>query len=827
MKRLFIIVLLILALALVLVLGAPLFIKPKLRSVASNTLEKYFNGSVEVAGVEVSLWKDFPNLEIEWKNIIVKGDESGLNDTILWIGTVRTNTSIGAVFLPSDIEIATLEVDGVSLNLNEMSFAKRRKLQPEVQKQTAALISTNKSVHLKLRQMLVKNAALNYTVLKNGMVFRMGGVNAELSGELFGKESNLDLKVQAEEFKIGQGDKQFLSTSQLAFKTQLESDFDTKTVRLNNGQIDLHALPILVNGTVSAPGDSVYFDLDLQGKQTGFDDFLTLFPAISQNLLKNFSPRGTAEVKGKVSGFYFDNEYPALNLTATVSDASLQYPGMPGSVDKLKADFILMKPQGVFDSTRISISEAHAEIGKNPIDFNLEISHPFSDPEFDGILIGKMNLADLQNIYPLDDVLLYGDVDANLLVKGKYSDLLAEDYSQIKSDGVVWLRNVQYSSPKLTRRISVPEAKLDFSPEKLNLQKLVLQIGQSDFLLKGEVRNYLNYLLKDGTLEADLQLNSRFINLNQLFQLKNVEAGLSASTLMGPAPDDENVAAFKVPQRVDLKFHSNVEQAVFKQIPIEKVRGNILVKNQKLILQDLSLNMLDGSLKMNGSYENTEQMQPLFDFGFKINGFDLPTMARSLEGFRKMIPGSENSSGRLNAELQLKGQFDEKLKLISESANGAGNFGTKNLVIVNSPLFKQLGGIIKKEKLQRVDVDDFTAQLQINKGNVHLLPFETKVIGQPTKVSGDLSAENMLEMQLDFMVDRAIIGNDIQNILAVIPGNEKIKQLPASVKIDGPSGNPKVHPDLSVTTKAVADATKDDLKNTLDKLGKSIFKFFK
>jgi hypothetical protein len=260
---------------------------------------------------------------------------------------------------------------------------------------------------------------------------------------------------------------------------------------------------------------------------------------------------------------------------------------------------------------------------------------------------------------------------------------------------------------------------------------------------------------------------------------------------------------------------------------IENVRGNILVQNQKMILQDLRLNMLDGSLKMNGSYENTEQAQPLFDVGFTISDFDIPTMARTLDGFRKMVPGSENSSGRLHAELQLKGRFDEKLNLISESASGTGKFGTKKLVIVNSPLFRQLGGIIKKEKLQRVDVGDFTAELRIDKGNVQLLPFETRVMGQSTKVSGILSAESMLEMQLDFMVDRSVIGNDIQNILAVIPGNEKIKQLPASVKIDGPTSNPKVHPDLSVTTKAVADATKDDLKNTLDKLGKSIFKFLK
>ncbi|HPF52156.1 MAG TPA: AsmA-like C-terminal region-containing protein [Draconibacterium sp.] len=824
MKRLYIILLLILAFALVILLGAPFFLKPTLRGVASNSLKKYFNGTVEIARVDVSVWKDFPKLDIEWKDILVKGNEPDQNDTLLWIGTMHTNTPIRAIFLPSDMEITSLEVDGVNLNLDENSFAKR-KPQKEIQKQTAAIIAagSNKSVHLQLHQMTLKNADLKYTVQKSGVVVSLGGINADLSGELFGKESSLSLNLQAEEFNIRQNDRQLFPGSKLAFKTQLATDFDKKTVQLNDGQIDFDEIPFLVNGSVSSSRDSVYFDLDLKGKETGFADFIALFPNLNQKLFKNFSMQGTAELKGKVSGFYFGNEYPAINFSATVSGASLQYSGMPGSIDKLQASLALTKPQGAFDSTRITISEAHAEMGKNPLDFNLKILQPFSDPVFDGILIGKINLMDLQNIYPMDDVLLYGDVDANLVVQGKYSDLRSKDYSKIKSDGVVWLHNFRYSSPKLTQQISVPEAKLNISPEKVKLQQLALQIGQSDFLMKGVVRNHLNYLLNKGTLEADLQLDSRFINLNQLFLLKNVEAGLSASIAAAPAPDDENIAAFEVPSRVNLKFRSNVEHALLLQIPMEKVRGSILVENQKLILQDLSINMLDGSLKMNGSYENTEQRQPLFDFGFQVKGFDIPTMARTLDGFRQLVPGSENSTGSINAELRLKGRFNEKLKLISETANGSGTFSTKNLVIINSPLFKQLGGIIKKERLQRVDVSDFTAHLQIEKGNIQLLPFETRVIGQPTKVSGNLSAENILDMQLDFMVDRDVIGSDIQKILAVIPGNEKIKQLPASVKIDGPSKNPKVHPDLSVTTQAVVDATKDDLKNSM----KNIFKLFK
>ena len=121
---------------------------------------------------------------------------------------------------------------------------------------------------------------------------------------------------------------------------------------------------------------------------------------------------------------------------------------------------------------------------------------------------------------------------------------------------------------------------------------------------------------------------------------------------------------------------------------------------------------------------------------------------------------------------------------------------------------------------------DFVANLNVENGNLLLKPFKTKVMGQETTVAGTLNVENLIDLRLDFNVEREAFGPDIQKILAVIPGNEKIKMLPAGVVINGPVGNPKVSPDLSKTTKAVADATKDDMKNSLDKLGKGILKLF-
>ena len=63
--------------------------------------------------------------------------------------------------------------------------------------------------------------------------------------------------------------------------------------------------------------------------------------------------------------------------------------------------------------------------------------------------------------------------------------------------------------------------------------------------------------------------------------------------------------------------------------------------------------------------------------------------------------------------------------------------------------------------------------------------------------------------------------------MALIPGNQNIKELPAGVIITGPVGNPETKMDLSETRKTITDATKDDIQKTINKIGSGLRKLFK
>ncbi|MDX8340348.1 AsmA family protein [Draconibacterium sp. IB214405] len=829
MKRIIIIILIVIVVLFGAVLAIPVFFKQNILSTAKTTLNKKLNAEVEFADLKLSLFKNFPNVTIDLQDVMIKGKGEFAQDTLLNVPRIAATMNLSSLF-SSDRSIEEILLEKPSLNLvvaesGNVNWDVAPASDSAKKENTSS--SEKEEFQLALEKIEVNNARLIYNDKLAKMRADLEDINLVISGEMFGNTTQLNIGGVVRDLSYSMEGITYVSNTSLDLKTLLDVDFESMIFTIVESELMVNRLPLELSGDFSVPNDTTFLNLQLQTKASDFENFLALVPKDYEEYLKEITTTGSATISGGVSGYYIDEDYPKIDLQVKVDNGHFKYAEMPEEIKNISAEMLIGKPQGDLDLLKININKAHAEIRNNPVDLTLKISNPVSDPLFDGAFVGKINLDHLKDALPMDSVNMSGIIDANLFAKGRYSDVEAEAYDKIKSDGVVLLNNFVYDTPDLTQQIVIPSGQLDFSPQNINLGNFTLKVGESDFRLSGKVSNYLNYVMKDGVLKGNLQLNSNYVNLNQLLLLQVMEEEAAQSSETTAEEQELETLAFDVPENIDITFRSTINRAVFNRIPITAVKGEVRAVNKKLVLDGLDMNMLGGKMTLNGAYENTEQNQPLFDLGFDIAGFDIPTMYHTVAGFRKLIPGAGNSTGKLSTSLGMKGQLSPQMGLIAASTNGKGSFTTSNVEIKDSPLFNQLSGILKKEKLKNVTIGDFTANLTVEDGNLLLRPFTTKVIGQETTISGSLNAESLLDMRLDFNVQREMFGPDIQKILAVLPGNEKITMLPAGVVLKGPVGDAKVNLDLSATQKAVTDATKDDLKNSLNKLGEGLKKLFK
>lgn len=814
----------------------PIFFKQNILDATKATINKQVNAEVQFTDFTLSLFQNFPKATVELEGVLIIGKNEFRNDTLLNVSFARATMSLASIFKKSgmSIEEITLEKPELKMVVNEsgksnwdlMNTSESQKVEDSVGE------VADKGFDLQLERIQINDASFIYNDRLAKMTIDLADINFNISGKMYGTSTELLAVGKIDDFTLKYNNVSYISNTSLETKTVLNVDYENRKISIAKNELLVNQLALELNGNIEIPSDSLFFDLQINTKESDFENFLALVPPDYEAYLKNIKTSGSATITGSLKGLLFEENYPALSLNLDIKNGNFQYAELPEQIKNIKAEVQVLKPQGELNLTEIKIIDAHAEIKNSPVDLTLTLKNLIADPWFDGAFIGKINFDHLKDVLPLDSANVSGLVDANLFVKGNYSAIENEQYDKIKSDGIVLLDNFIYDSPDLRQRIYIPKGQLDFSPQSINLQEFSMKVGQSDFNLSGKISNYLNYILKDGTLKGNLQLNSKFVNLNELLRLQIPKQNEVAENTNSEKTDEilveeKEVLAFDIPQNIDVAFRSYIKNALFDRVPISNINGLITATSGKLILNGLNMQMLDGELKLNGSYENTPKNQPLVDFGINVISFDIPTAYRSISGIQQMLPVAGQSQGKLNTNFKMQGRLNPNHKLIASSIDGSGLFSTSNLQILNSPVFNQLKGILKSEKLKNVTIDDFKASFTVDAGNIQLKPFKTKIAGQESTMQGSLSAENLLNMRLDFKVQRDAFGPDIKNILSILPGNKNITIVPVGVIITGPVGDPEVKMDLSETRKTITNATKNDIQKSLNKLGEGLKKLFK
>lgn len=831
MKKILIIIGIVLALLVAALVAIPLFFKQTLVEKVKTTINKNVNAEVEFADLKLSLLRSFPMVSLDLTDVRITGKGEFQNDTLLTVPSLQTKTPLRQLFNKENIGIEEIILDrpvlklvvGPTGNVNwDLVLASDEAAEEEITEPA----DNEDGLVLQLEKIEIADASFVYDDREINMLLGLDDIDINISGEMYGTAAQLLAEGTAARFFLDYDSINYINNTTVETRTVLNVDYDKMNIEIQENELLINRLPLEVLGLIQMPNDSMFFDLRLQTKESGFDNFLALVPPDYEAYLKDIQTSGTATVAGTLNGYYFGEDYPAFNLKVDVANGNVHYADLPEEIKNISADVSILKPQGVLDLTEISIKDAHAEVKNSPVDLSLVLKNLMSDLAFDGQFVGKVNFDELKDALPLDSVNIAGIIDANLKVKGNYSAIENEQYDRIQSNGTVLLSRFVYESPSLTQRILIPEGKMDFTPQAVTLSGLNVNIGQSDFRLAGRVTNYLNYLLKDGTLAGNLQLNSSQVNLNELLRLQvvqeNPEAQVQTTSAADTTKQVEEVLVFDVPKNIDFTFQSNIRRVIFERLPITDVNGLITARNGKLVLDGLNMRLLDGELKLTGSYENTPDNKPLFDFGFDLVKIDIPQAYKTLTSVQRMIPIARHSQGKFNTSLKVNGQLNQGFGLLATSIDGSGLFSTENLQILDSPIFNQLKGILKPERLKEVRIDDFRAFVEVVDGTIQLKPFTTRVAGQETTITGNLNPENLIDMRLDFVVQRDAFGNDIQNILNVLPGQERIQLIPASVVLNGPVGKPEVKIDLEDARKMITEEVKKSTKDNLNKIGEGL-----
>lgn len=358
MKKILIAIGIVVALLIAAMAAVPLFFKQALLEKTKITINKHINAEVEFSDLKLSLFRSFPKVSLELVDIQVVGKGEFANDTLFAAPSIRTKTALRQLFGKGNVGIEEILlkrpvlklVVGASGNVNWDLLADSES------KEEAAAVSDSdeEGIVFQLDKIGISNADFIYEDREADILFRLNDINIGVSGEMYGTEAQLLAEGTAAQLFLSYAGVNYITNTSVETRTKLNVDYDIMDIEIQENELLINRLPLEVLGMIQMPDDTMYFDLHIKTKESGFDNFLALIPPDYEDYLNEITANGTATISGTVKGKYFDEDYPAFDLKIDVSNGNIRYADLPEEIKNISADLSITKPQEYLISLKLT-----------------------------------------------------------------------------------------------------------------------------------------------------------------------------------------------------------------------------------------------------------------------------------------------------------------------------------------------------------------------------------------------------------------------------------------------------------------------------------------
>lgn len=671
----------------------------------------------------------------------------------------------------------------------------------------------------------VRNLMLNYQDEQALTFARVDAVNMALQGNFSETNTILNVLLELKNIYLRQGKSVWVNNTDFNWQAEIGANLKELQFNIKKNDMSLNDLKLDLTGNIDIDDDKYTMDLNLNAPDTKFESLLALIPKDFQKEIEGVKTSGEFQLSLSAKGEYYENHLPAFDLRFNILNANLKYPDLPESVEKINLKLAVTNPGGTIAQTKADLSTLTFTVANNPFSMNLLVVNP-DDPTLKGGMKGVINFESLKKALPLKDITLNGILTTDLSFDGKYQYIEKEQYEKFTANGKIALQNVLFKNADFPAGISVPSGEVTITPARLNLKDLKVKINSSDFALAGYLANYLPYVFKDQTLKGNFTLNSNKIDLNEF--MANITTSetdtTQAVTTQSSAPAEETSSVLAIPKNIELAFGTNIKEILFDSLVINSVKGNIETSGGIATLKNLSMDMLNGNLIMNGAYNTANPVKPSVDLNLRITDIDIHSAYNAFSFIKQSLPIAMNCNGKISAAMKFSSDLDKEMSPIMTTANGGGSLSTKGFVLNDNPAMTQLANLLKNDELSRLSISNLKIDFKIEQGNIIVEPFTTNIAGNPTTFSGSQTVDGKMDYTMSMNIARKYFGKDIDKVLKAIPGANNIQSLDVDVKLGGTLDKPTITPDLSKALKKIEKEAGKELKNNLLKGLDKLFK---
>jgi hypothetical protein len=781
MKKFLIIIGVVFALVITAIVVLPIIFKDDIRQAMDDGMSENLNAKVyyDIDGFSLSLIKNFPDITVSMRDFGVVGVGTFEKDTLVSVGNFLVTVDLMSAISGDQIIVKEILLDAPKILVLVLpdGTANYDIAKESTEESSDAVEETESSesgdISVGIEKWSIKSGEVVYSDQSMNFYTSIKGLNHEGSGDFTLDVFDLTTKTTVDTVSLGFEDVEYISNKQLDLDVTLNMNLSEMKFTFKENRFAVNQFAIEADGFVSMPGDDINMDITFGGKDISLTSILSIIPGVYQEYLDGVDASGTIGFDGYVKGTFNDTSMPQVAASLSVENGRISYADFNIPIENLNIKSNFNYPSADLSETSFNIDNFSMLVDGESVAAYLKFKN-LENYQWDFGFEGNADLEKITKIVPLEGVTLAGKINAKLNTAGQMADVEAERYDKLPTSGSLTISEFLFQSEDLPQGFRISRANLSFNPAEINLSEFSAKSGNSDFSLKGKVSNYLGFALSENEmLVGRLDFNSTLIDINEFMPEESMEEEVDTSS----AP----LEVIKIPENIDFTLASSIDEIAYSNMPITNFKGQVLVRDGSIILNENSFNMLDGTFELTGSYVTKDLETPKYDLGFKVKDLSIARAFTTFETIQSYVPIAKQVSGKFSTEFNVNGLLGSDMMPIMDKVYLQGIVNVAQAALEKGDFMQKLSSVasLKKaadsEASNKISVKDVAIATEIKDGKLYVEPFELSVNGQKAVVGGNNSLDGKLDYSMLLKdVPTGIVGNALNSALSSLTGGKKL-----------------------------------------------------
>lgn len=651
--------------------------KGRIISYVVNEINQHLTAKVSVGKIDVTFWRTFPRVGVDFKDVLILDTTTHKNDTVFYSELIRLKFNAKELWYKKYV----LQEAQIFPGIGRLKVYENGRENYMIFK--ASSDTTQTPIEFKLDAIKLYKFKLSYDnrIVEQSYYTYINELNfsGDFQAQSFEMKTKADLKI----WSIKSQGIQLLGNKTAKINLGLRVDKNTQQIVIPSSTIEIEKLPFIVSGLVTKKK----MEIAISGKNLKLQD-------VTNNFLVNYGEITKYQGKGIVTfhllivddmikesptwvdcKFKFKNgqlKEPSQNIQLTNINVDGQYSNMKG----INKEFLHLKTFNF-----------NSQAGPFEGQF---LMTDFSSPRFQGFARGNLDLKGITGWIQVPYVdSLNGSIKTNMVFD---IQTISSGYHLNTLSGDLQLSGVALKLKEFNKAFSNLRGMVVFNKDEAYFEEMGVQVGESNVQLNGEIKNIQSYLANQGILSADVELSSDYIDIADLDMSGNSEVQIS----------NNKERAYRLPIDIQAQTMLFVRRLRYRTHEFTNLRSRLKIEGRKMIFTDMNVENAGNSVQGGLIIEETRPEYFWVETNLLSKGIDFKRLFKEWKNFDQQVITDQNISGYAVVGLHLKAPFDWESGIVKKEIVSSINLEVMDGRLKNVDLFKSIITSLRKSATKLV-----------------------------------------------------------------------------------------------------------------------------